>query len=80
MSSYSSKRRERVQRDDSKAAQPSKDMDRVSFVGSIRSDMSTSALEKKLRDAQGRIQQLESVTEQQQQMIQRLMDLLQSKQ
>jgi len=53
-----------------------KDFDRLSTLGSIRSDMSTSALEKRLADAQARISQLETCTLQQQKTIERLMELV----
>jgi lipopolysaccharide biosynthesis regulator YciM len=79
MSSYSSKRKERSKDNDSCADNSLKrsvDMDRLSLVGSVRSDMSTSALEKRLADAQQRIKQLENVTDRQQAMIARLMEVL----
>jgi hypothetical protein len=55
------------------------DLDRLSRVGSITSDMSTSILEKRLLNAQTRIGQLESITQKQQDTIDKLMSLLNSR-
>jgi uncharacterized spore protein YtfJ len=56
-----------------------RDADRLSFVGSVKSDMSTSVLEKHLRDARERISKLEAVTQQQADIIAQLQNMIKKK-
>jgi hypothetical protein len=79
MSSYKDRRESRA-RTAGKRSNPgqSRDTDRISFVGSVRSDMTGSVLERKLSDAQAKIKHLENVTNQQQQTIDKLMSLISS--
>jgi hypothetical protein len=78
MNSYKSRREARKSSGGSNY-QSSRDIDKVSLIGSVRSDMSSSALEKKLADAQERIKQLQVISTQQQQTIDRLMSLISNK-
>jgi hypothetical protein len=71
--SYTQRRNKR----DLKRTEP--DVDKLSFVGSTTSDMSTSVLEKRLDDAQKRINLLETVTEKQQAIIMHLKELVEKK-
>jgi len=52
------------------------DVERVSLVGSVLSDQTNSSLEKRLIKAQDRIRQLEVITQQQKDMIERLMSTI----
>lgn len=75
--SYSSRRQERGKQGHTKGSSSSaRDVDRMSLVGSISSDMSTSGLEKKLVQAQEKIKNLEAVTLRQQETIDKLMSMI----
>lgn len=90
MSSYSDKRKQRGKissgystvgngNRSSDGQQSMQDVDRLSLMGSISSAMSVSALEQKLKDAQARIQYLETLTTRQQSALERLQNLVKRK-
>lgn len=85
MSSYTDKRSKRgkpssgyqkVGNDGTLPSNEMQDVDRLSMIGSVNSSMSTSVLERKLGDAQRRVQYLEALTKKQQSTIDRLWELV----